>query len=164
MTTRTRFLSRWDEAGYLQDKVIRWLYGRTPSGPRARLFADRLERTLKEIKPGRQAIKAVECQALIAEARGDLRSAIRHRRREIALLTRLLALPEYADGAPGLDTDHSDVVDRFILLALLLRRDGQLSEAAAALDNGRSIASKHGFRFHGAALVKEIRAAARAAG
>ena len=159
MATRTKFLSHWDEAGYLQGKLIKWLYGPKPSGSRARSFADRLERTLKEVKPGKDAVKAVEYQALIAEARGNVRTAIRHRRREIALLTRLLALPEYAGGAPDLDTDHSDVVDRLILLALLLRRDGQLIEATVALEEGRAIAAQHGFRFHGAALAKEIRAA-----
>src|SRR4051812_22769302 len=60
--------------------LIYWLYGRKDA-VRSRLYADLIESLLRDLPRG--SIAEEECRSLIAEARGDLRKAIQHRKREI---------------------------------------------------------------------------------
>src|SRR5437016_8930169 len=76
--TRRKFAGQWDEISYLHDKLLYWMYEREDAR-RAEPFARRLERALRRLPKDDIAILSAESRALIAEWRGDLGAAIRHR-------------------------------------------------------------------------------------
>jgi hypothetical protein len=153
---RRSFASTRDEAEYLYDKLLYWLYERD-NPVRARFFADRLGRLLLHASPGHEAIFPEECRSLICEANGDLGGAIKHRVKEIRLMKRL---QEISVGTPHEDDilrlhSFADLSDRLDLLAELYREKGDLDKAIAALRESRSVCEKHGIKFDGADLLRE---------
>src|ERR1043166_8937283 len=74
---RRKFKSAWDQIGYLQDKLLYWLYQREDART-ARFFAKRLESLLSRADPKQEAILGQECRSLIFESRGNFPQAIAH--------------------------------------------------------------------------------------
>ncbi|WP_441293106.1 hypothetical protein ACSRUE_19970 [Sorangium sp. KYC3313] len=161
MRNRRRFVSDWDELDYLYHKALQWFYGSPVNSVRARAFAVRLEELLTKMKPGSMSIMAQECWALVCEIKGDLVGAIRHRRREIKLLMKLLSLPEYPQLDPEIVGSHSDLVDLLVLLALLYQDTGSFEEAIKCLEQAREVAKQRRFRFPAYELLTDLRLTVR---
>ncbi|WP_051185286.1 hypothetical protein [Leptospira alstonii] len=155
MKNRRSFTSTWDELDYLYVKVLRWFYGSPPNRAKARVFADRLENLLDRMKPEPMAIKVEECRAIVCEVKGDLIGAIHHRCREIDFLKTLFSLPEYPKLA--MVGDHSDLVDRLILLAILYKNIGSFRQAIDCLEEAKVVAKRKRFRFPAKDLLSDLR-------
>ena len=153
---RRRFDGRRDEMDYLQQKLLYWLYEREDRG-RALPFADRLGRLLAKTAADDGAIFREECRSLICEARGDLRSAIRHRENEIRLIHRLHAIArdkaehDLFTGLYGYD----DLSDRLDLLAVLYRDNGELAKAIDTLRESKRLCKAHAIKFDGDDVLRE---------
>jgi len=155
--TKRHFVSLWDEALYLYDKMLFWWYNRA-NRARARHFADRLQHVLQRLPRIDYPARVEEFWSLIYDIRGDLDNAIAHRRNEIEVISSAL------DGAhgkrpthlnPGSDT-YQDLVDRLMLLALLYRDQGNDDSARASLHQARDIAAKHHFEFEYQDVLDEL--------
>jgi tetratricopeptide (TPR) repeat protein len=122
---------------------------------RASRFAERLETALK-LAP-EESIRAEECRSLIAEVRGDLSSAIKHREREIQLIRKLHKLSAGKPGESYVLRQYSvqDLSDRLDLLAILYRAAGQLARAIGVLEESRRLCQTHRVRFDAAALLRD---------
>lgn len=144
---RRKFFSAWDEMDYLYHKVLHWSYGPSTDRAKAKRFALRLEQVLSKTSGVRGAIKGQEYWSLVYEVKGDLPNAIKHRRNEIRLWKRFLALPEYPALDPSIVGDHSDLADRLICLGFLYKEAGEPKHAIASIDEARAIAASHGFCF-----------------
>ena len=97
--TSRRFAGPWSELDYLCKKISYWLYAE-PNRDRARRYASRLNRVLRQVPDDDLAILRQEGLALASELRGELADAIAHRRREIRLIERLQSeaqSPRYSD-------------------------------------------------------------------
>src|SRR5439155_19940829 len=88
---RRKFAGRWDEIGYLYDKLLYWLYQRGDAA-KARPFAERLRAALRAAPDCRDGIFANECWSLVFETLGDVTKAIDYRENEIRLIRRLHAI------------------------------------------------------------------------
>ncbi|EKN90451.1 hypothetical protein LEP1GSC034_2106 [Leptospira interrogans str. 2003000735] len=153
MRTRKNFTSIWDELDYLYCKILKWFYSSTPNYTKSKLFADRLGKLLNKIKPGPMAIRIEEYRSLVYEVKGDLAGAIRHRRREIKLLKRLLSLSEYPKLSSELVGDYSDLVDRLILLSILYQNIGFSQKAINCLKEAKELSKRHRFHFPAGKLL-----------
>jgi hypothetical protein len=155
---RRQFHHPWDEVGYLYDKLVYWLYDRADAR-RALPYADRLEKVLARVPHADEAIWPQECRSLIAEARGDLAQAVRHRENEVRLIRRL---HEIAAGTPGQDFigdryDVDDVSDRLDLLAILYHDAGHLDRAIRTLEESKRLCERHRMPFQGPDLLRDYR-------
>jgi hypothetical protein len=152
---RRTFAGARDEAEYLYDKLLFWLYERE-NPVRARFFAERLSRLLSQASPGHEAIFPEECRSLICEANGDLDGAIKHRVKEIRLMNRLQEISMGTTHEEDILRLHSfqDLSDRLDLLAELYREKGDLDKAIAALGDSKSLCEKHGIKFDAADLLR----------
>ena len=157
MTTRRKFASAWDEIEYLYHKLLHWLYGPAHRPSRARPFAEQLERLLRGTKGVGEAILGQECWSLVCEVKGDLRRAIRHRERTIALIRRFVALPEYPTLTPGLHHDDSSIVDHLVLLAMLHGHAGNRRRATASIEEARAYAAAQGIAFEAEDIWRDFR-------
>jgi hypothetical protein len=140
-----------EEISFLRDGLLYWFYERVDR-KRSRLFADLLESLLRDVDG--ESISTEECKSLIAEVRGDLRKAIRHRTREIELIRRL---HEISFGQPGEEYighlyDIDDLSDRLDLLAILYHDWGKRDRALKVLSESRNLCELHGIPFDGADL------------
>ena len=155
--TRRRFSSVVDEAFYVYDKLLYWLYVRQRGG-RARRFAERLATLIGRDRLG--PVKQNECRALIAEARLDWKAASRFRRREIQSMERARSLAgtekPVARRAILRAFTASDVADRYDLLSIALRNDGRLRSALQALESSEAICRRHRVPFDGGDIRDEI--------
>jgi len=154
--SRRNFAGRWDEIGYLYDKLLYWLYERGDVR-RASAFSERLARLLHKVAPDHEAIFAEECWSLIWEARGDFRRAIKYRQSEIRLIERLHRL---AIGTPQQDIvlnryGYADLSDRLDLLAILYHDSGNPSKAIAVLRESERLCKKHSIPFDGQDVLDE---------
>lgn len=86
--TQRRFGTIWGELDYVCRRIHYWLYGRN-SKAAARRYLGRLEHILAKLPENDLAILRQEGLALLHELRGQNRSAIKHREREIQLTERL---------------------------------------------------------------------------
>jgi hypothetical protein len=145
-----------EEFTTLRDGLLYWFYDRRHR-KRARLFADLLDSLLQDLTD--QSIFSEECRSLIAEVRGELPKAIRHREREIELIRRVQQLAagtrdeEYIMRLHGYD----DLSDRIDLLATLYHEAGKTKRAIALLEESRAICDAHGLPFDGDDLYEEYR-------
>ena len=146
---RRRFENYWDEILYLYYKVLYWFYP-VRSRARALRFSRRLERLLRLHKVESYVAKGQECWSLIYEVRGDLRNAIKHRRREISLIKRVRVLAPRVCGY-----EVADLCDRLELLAILYHEAGDLKRAIAALKESRMRSRRAGIKFDGEDLMRD---------
>jgi hypothetical protein len=154
--SRRKFAGTWDEIDYLYHKLLHWLYERG-SRSRARPFANRLERLLDRAASGADSIRAAESRSLIAEARGDLPAAIRHREKEVRLIRRLHDLAAKGTGAEYALRQYSpgDLSDRLDLLATLYHDSGDLDRAIGALRESKEVCDASRVPFDGHDLLSE---------
>jgi tetratricopeptide (TPR) repeat protein len=145
-----------DDIERLYHQLLRSYYER---GDRVRALpiADRLEAALDNASIREPTIRSEECRSLIAEVRGDLARAIRHRRKEIDLIRRLHRVSLHG---PGRDFvlrryDHSDLSDRLDLLATLYHDSGDLDRAIATLQESRQLCEAHQLPFDGQDLLDD---------
>lgn len=155
--TRRTFVSTWDEISYLYHKLLYWLYGRGKEVS-ARRFGGRLKKLLEHADPAHHAILGEECWSLVCEAEGDLVRAIQFREHEIHLMTRALKLAgpnrrELPAGYP----DYDDLLDRFVLLAMLHNKIGDTSTAIHRLRRAQRFAVAHGLPFNAGDLLSDYR-------
>jgi hypothetical protein len=142
-SARRKFADRRDELEYLYHKLLYWLYERQ-GRPRARAFADRLDRLVAKASAGHDAIFPEECRSLIWEARGDLAKAIKHRRNEIRLRKRLLSLAEndpHRDLLLGM-YGYDDLSERLDLLAVLLHTSRNIKAGKPSLTHALPVSLK----------------------
>ncbi len=137
--------------------LLYWFYERHDSA-RTRLYADLIESLLREIPRG--SILEEECRSLIAESRGDLPKAIRHRRREIERIRRL---HQISRGTPNDSTirklfGDDDLSDRLDILATLYHEAGKTKRALVTLGQSRAFCEERGIRFDGEDLFAEYSA------
>jgi hypothetical protein len=154
--TRRTFRTAWDEISYLYDKLLYWFYDREDSA-RALPFAKRLERLLKKAPDADTAIMTAECRSLIAELRGDLRGAIRHRENEVRLIKRLHQISRNTPSWERIarHMGYSDLSDRLDLLAILYHDAGDLGRAIATLRESKALCARHDILFDGQDLLEE---------
>jgi hypothetical protein len=96
--TRRAFGHEWDEIVYLGTKLEYWLH-HEGSRRNSRCYVERLRALLARHDAKQEAIKGQEYRALIHEFTGDIRSAIRHRLKELTLIEKLHSfkdLPRWA--------------------------------------------------------------------
>lgn len=153
---RRKFVTEWDEIGYLYDKLLYWLYQRQQV-ERALPYAERLERLLPTADPRHEAIRGEECWSLVCETKGDLQMAIEHRHNEIRLIRRLhKGLRDSPDKKVILKAySYSDLSDRLDLLAVLFHDSGDLDRALSTLRESRLLCKKHGVPFDGEDILQE---------
>jgi tetratricopeptide (TPR) repeat protein len=153
---RRKFTNEWDEINYLYDKLLYWLYDQEK--PRKALpFGERLEHLLDRVSPGGGDIFTEECRSLLAELRGDLSRAIKHREKAIRLIRKL---HELSHDTPHEDYvfrhyDYSDLSDRLDLLAILYHDSGDLEQAIRTLHESKKLCEDHGIKFDGQDLLKD---------
>jgi hypothetical protein len=122
--TQRVFADCWGELDYLCKKMRYWLYTKKQK-PRAEHYIDRLARVLRKLPENERAIIREEGLALLHELKGDLRAAIAHREREIALMERLhqdAQSPRYAKSTKAYmlrDRDTADLRERRAILESL---------------------------------------------
>jgi hypothetical protein len=155
-SSRRKFANAGDEINYLRDKLLYWLYER--GAPRkARAFGDRLGPLLERGGLDGGTILGEECRSLIAETRGDLVEAIRHRENEVRLIEHLHRIsadtPHW--GVIRRAYDYDDLSDRLDLLAILYHDSGQLQRAISTLQGSKQLCERHGMRFDGRALLTD---------
>lgn len=143
-----------DELRSLRDGLLYWFYDRADR-KRSHLFADLLESLLRETQE--ESIFSEECHSLIAEVRGNLPKAIRHREKEIALIRRL---HELALGQPGEKYimrlhGFDDLSYRMDMLAILYHDAGKTARAISLLEESRTLCESHGIPFDGADAYEE---------
>jgi tetratricopeptide (TPR) repeat protein len=153
---RRTFADKWDEIGYLHDKLLYWLYQR--ADPRkARGYAQRLEQLLPTAAPDHEAILGEECWSLVHETKGELGRAIKSRENEVRLIRRLY---ELSRGAPYKevalrDYGYDDLSDRLDLLAVLYHDSGDLDKAITTLQESRKLCQEHGMEFDGDDMLQD---------
>jgi tetratricopeptide (TPR) repeat protein len=153
---RRKFADDRDEAEYLYQKLLYWLYEREDP-TRARAFAERLARLLSNVSPDHRAIFPEECRSLICEAKGDLPGAIKHRENEVQLMKRLHEISRNSPQREDLLRLHGydDLSDRLDLLAALYHDSGQLDRAIEALQESKRLCAQHRIAFDGGELLRE---------
>jgi hypothetical protein len=87
-STRRTFANAWGELDYLCKKIRYWLYARKQAAGADR-YTDRLEQLLRQLAEHDTAIIRHEGLALLHELKGEVADAIKHRKKEIALMERL---------------------------------------------------------------------------
>jgi len=138
------------------DKLVHWLYDRE-NATRAKYFAEKLKTALVEVRPRDDAIFVEDCRALIAEANGDLKVAIRHRENVVGLIRKLHAI---SAGKPGEDYvlnqyGHADLRDEMGLLADLYLEVGRVTDGVAVLKQAREYCRKHLLEFEDERVLAE---------
>ncbi len=118
---------------------------------RSRDVAERLEAALAERPNFAGSIRGEEVRSLIAELRGDLAEAVRHRESEIEKIRQLHGLVE---DNPGRDYvfrqyDYSDLSDRLDILATLYAEQGDLERAVEILQESQRFCESTRFRLTG---------------
>lgn len=139
----------------LHQGLLHWFYDRG-NLKRARLYADLLENLVQEWQG---SIIAEECRSLIAEVRGDLAKAIRHRQHEISLIRRLheISIGELTEEVIFQVYGYEELSDRLDLLATLYHGAGKLDRAIAVLEESKALCEEHGVNFDGFDLLIEYR-------
>ncbi len=153
---RRKFVTAWDEIGYLYDKLLYWLYDRG-NAAKTRRFAERLERVLAKMTPKHEAILGEECWSLVHEAKGDLPKAIQFRENEIRLIRDLHAISHHtpAEKVVFEKYGYADLSDRLDLLAVLHHDNGDRDRAIDTLNESRQLCEEHGIPFDGADILRE---------
>ena len=123
---------------------------------KASRVAARLERALGQSRE--KSIRMEECRSLIAEVRGDVGAAIKHREREISLIKKLHRI---SVGKPGeayvfREYSHADLSDRLDLLAILLHDAGRIDRAIDVLEESQRLCKEHGLKFAGKDLLRDF--------
>jgi hypothetical protein len=154
--------SSWREVRDLYHQLLRVLYEKEDAR-RARLLADRMESLLADADPDQEAILGQECRSLIHEARGDLRRAIQHRKKEVALIRKLHELSRHKpyEKAALQDYSHGDLADRLNLLATLYQENGSLMLAIKTLEESRQLCTENGIEFEAADALEDYLAERR---
>jgi hypothetical protein len=138
---------------YVRDMLLHRLYEREDFAG-ARRYADRLERLLDKEKSSQGAVRGAECRSLIAEARRDLKAAIKHREEEVTLWKRL------RDSLLGPKSNAAyepeDLADSLELLAILYDRAGRRDAAVEALRDSEEHCRRTGIPFESSGLLKDL--------
>lgn len=111
--SRRTFKSIWAELDYLCGKIRFWLYIRKQRAEAER-YLGRLQRVLHDLPENGAAIIREEGLSLLHELKGDVGSAIAHRKREIRLMERLLKDAEshkYSNSTRAYLLRNRDVAD-----------------------------------------------------
>ncbi len=87
-TIRRKFRTKWGELDHLCAMIHRLWYSKG-SKAKAKRHAPRLEQVLAELPPNDVAILREDGFALLCEITGQIREAIKHRKREIRLMVKL---------------------------------------------------------------------------
>jgi tetratricopeptide (TPR) repeat protein len=155
--SRTALLKGGDDIDRLYRKLLLWFYEKQDR-KKAVPLAERLDRALKANREN--SIRRQECLSLIAEVRGDLSSAIKHRLREIELIRKLHQLSAGKPGERYVLREYSgaDLSDRLDLLAILYHDAGKLEQAVEVLEESRRLCEAHHVKFDGVDLLCEYRA------
>jgi hypothetical protein len=154
---RRKFHSAWDEIAYLHGHMLYSLMERCDRARAAR-FSGRLGSLLAEHDPACEAILGAACRALIAEAAGDLWTAIRARERELELIDKFAK-----SGAPAeVQYAADEVSDRMDLLAGLYWESGNLSKAEEILRASKQFCALHRIAFDGQEMLRELKVEQRA--
>lgn len=153
--TRTKPRDDWETVNYLYQKILHWFYERADRR-RARMFADRLEDQLRRMGNPR-SIFAEECQSLIAEVKGDLHQAIRHRLCEIERMRQLFQGSPAPARKDQIGYDASDLSDRLDLLAALYYEAGDLDRAVETLLESQRLCGDCGISFDGQEMLDDYR-------
>ncbi len=142
------------------DKLVYWLYERRDYR-RAKLFADRLATAL-ESRPDVGKIFVEDCWSLIYEARQDLPKAIKHREKEIRLISKLHELARDADFGDFVlrQYDFADLRDSLDTLAMLYHDAGNITKAVRILYQSKSLCKSQQIKFDSASVLKEWEAIA----
>jgi hypothetical protein len=157
-STRRKFSGLWDQIKYLYDKTFYWSYGQG-NWRQAQRFADRLKRLVAKADPKSEALLGMSCRALIAEVDGDLRKAIRFRKREIDMIRRLSQL----DVPEGARLDLDELSDTLDLLAIHYWDLGDFPKALEILNQSKRYCAEHDIPFAGQDIVDGVRREMRAA-
>lgn len=157
--TRRKFASAWDEIKYLYDKLLYWFYSRQLP-QRARVYAKRLQKLVKQVDGDEKSILGQECRSLICEIHGDLAGAIRHREEEIRKIRRLHKISENTPqwDLACRDMDYTYLSDQLDLLALLYDAAGDTRKAIRTLEESKEFCGQHQIPFGGQKILKELRA------
>jgi hypothetical protein len=154
--SRRKFYSAIDELEYVYSKALHWSY--TVAKPaKARPFMDRLAGLLRRHGRALAPSAAVfECQALVAEYRGQLEDAVRFRRKEIDLLSRYVlrgAKVSTTDEAVQLRRDQypspGNLIDRLYLLAIEYWQLANYRAALQELKKSARLCTRFGIEFDG---------------
>jgi hypothetical protein len=140
----------------LYQQLVTWLYERQ-NASRAAATANRLARFLSHFGRKPESIFVEECRSLVAEARGDLEKAAKHRENEIHLIRRLLMLSRSTPNEEFVlrQYDYADLRDRLELLAMLYHANGKGDKAISALRDAERVSVSHGIRFDAEDLLEE---------
>jgi hypothetical protein len=149
---RRKFSHPWDEIQYLYHQMLYWLFERNDRARAAR-WSPRLSALLAQHDPLCEAILGAAARALVAEAAGDLWSAIRARQRELELIEQLNA----ADAPAEAQWSASDIADRLDLLAGLYWDAEDLDRAEEILLQSQRWCAEHKIKFDGREMLHELR-------
>jgi hypothetical protein len=152
-----------DSLDRLYNQLVTWLYERQDIR-RALPIAHRLKRLLSQFDPRPKSIFVEECRSLVAEATGDLQSAIKHREKEIRLIRRLHGTSQgtESEGYALRQYDYADLSERLDILAMLYHAGGDLGKAIKTLRESRRVCASHRIRFDGEALLRDYQEEKRA--
>ncbi len=153
-TSRAR--AAWNRMGRVYDNLIHWLYERGDR-TRAQRYASGLAQLLTKLGPEKRSIFAAECRSLVSEAEGNLQNAIKHREKEISLIRRLHRLARNTEGRDFAfrQYTHADLADRFAVLAMLHKENGDLNEAIDTLEKSKAYCRRHGIVFDEEPLLRD---------
>ncbi|MGE0866913.1 MAG: hypothetical protein AB7P03_00005 [Kofleriaceae bacterium] len=156
--TRRRFSDDRDEAQYLHDKLVYWLYATNTSPVRVRMFANRLRRLISKHPCFMNTIRGNQDGALICEALLDWAGVVRHKRKEIRLWYELRATSQPGDSiARGKVASAADLSLAYNELAHGLWKRGRRSEALATLERAKALCKTEGTEYDDLGLEEMIR-------
>lgn len=129
-----------------------------PGSARTLDLANRLEAALFQSgEADAGAIFAEECRSLVAEAKGDLQNAIKHREEEIRRIRRLHDISRGTPTEPfAFDQySYSDLCDALGMLAVLYHENGDVQKAVRLLEEARQICRERGIDFDAEDILRE---------
>jgi hypothetical protein len=140
----------------LYDRLLFWLYER-PSIARSRKYAEQMAERLEDDVRQEGTIFLEECRALVCEALGNLRGAIKHRKNEVELIRKLHFMANHKSQKATIHRKYgySDLRDRLTLLAVLFHDCGKLQEARNTLLEAKQLCRSRKIDFEDEDLLAE---------
>ena len=156
--SRRAFRGVADELDYLNEKISYWWHQR---GERrhAIQFVDRFEELLQSLRTDDGSIVMQEYWGLLHEVRGSLKKAIAARKREAALIGKLLDI-----AGPVGPVDHEYLLATLLLIASLHLQADETSQSIDVLHEAEQLANTHSLSFRGRGLLESLLKHAAGAG